>query len=106
MSVAVSDIRRAIHDLGLAGQPLCVHSSLHSFGHVDGGAATILDGLLAEGCTVLVPAFSYEFALPPPDPTMRPPRNGWNYANDTEDVYPQNSSVYTPESKAIDNALR
>jgi aminoglycoside N3'-acetyltransferase len=106
MSIGIGDIRRAIRDLGLTGRPLCVHSSLRSFGHVEGGAATILDGLLAEGCTVLVHAFSYEFSLPPPpDPTMRPPRNGWNYENNAKDVNPQNSSVYTPESKAVDKDM-
>ena len=32
MKVTTSDIRLAIRNLGLAGRPLCVHSSLRSFG--------------------------------------------------------------------------
>jgi aminoglycoside N3'-acetyltransferase len=38
MKVTTSDIRLAIRNLGLAGRPLCVHSSLRSFGWVEGGA--------------------------------------------------------------------
>ena len=49
MSGAVTSetIRDATRELGLAGLPLEVHSSLSSFGHVEGGAATVVDALLA-----------------------------------------------------------
>ena len=37
MKVTTGDIRKAIRNLGLAGRLLCVHSSLRSFGWVEGG---------------------------------------------------------------------
>ena len=98
MSVTSNDIRQAIHTLGLIGQPLCVHSSLRSFGTVEGGATAIIDGLLAEGCTVLVPSFTYDFGIVPPhDPAMRPPRNGRDYASIDANMPQGNNRVYTSE---------
>ena len=74
--VTRADIRLAARSLGLSGRPLCVHSSLRSFGWVEGGAQTVVEGLLTEGCTVLVPTFSpEEFAAPPPLDD-HPSRNG------------------------------
>lgn len=65
--VSVEHIREGIRRLDLAGRAICVHSSLRSFGGLLGGPSSVLDALLAEQCTVLVPAFSYEHeALPPP----------------------------------------
>jgi aminoglycoside 3-N-acetyltransferase len=54
-----SDIRAAVRELDLRGAPLCVHSSLRSFGHMRGGADAILRALLDEDCTVMVPTFTY-----------------------------------------------
>ena len=51
--VATQDIREAVRDLSLSGHPLCIHSSLRSFGWVDGGALAVVYGLLAEGCTII-----------------------------------------------------
>lgn len=76
--VTIFDIRAATQELGLSNHPLCIHASLRSFGWVEGGAATIIAGLLAEGCTLLVPTFSFLFAVPPPL-NQRPARNGWDY---------------------------
>ena len=78
MMVTVEMIRAAIRRLGFSNRVLAIHASLRSFGWVKGGADTILDGLLAEGCTVLVPTFSWRFAVPPP-PDQRPANNGWVY---------------------------
>lgn len=61
----------------MADAVLCVHSSLRSFGRVEGGPAAVVDGLLDAGCTVLVPTFSWDaFRLPPPPDDFGPPRNG------------------------------
>ena len=81
MSGAVTSetIRTAIRELGLAGLPLEVHSSLSSFGRVEGGAGTVIDSLLAEGCTVVVPTFTSPAYLVEPPETMRPDRNGIDY---------------------------
>jgi hypothetical protein len=64
MPVHLEDSRGAARGLGLSHAPVCVHSSLRSFGHVQGGARTVIDGLRAENSTVLAPTFSWEVSLP------------------------------------------
>jgi aminoglycoside 3-N-acetyltransferase len=93
-------IRSAARSLGLSNRIICIHSSLRSFGPVWDGADTIIDALLAEGCTVLVPTFSWDFAVPPP-PDQRPVRNGWDY----ERFAGSNSGInriFRPDSNEID----
>jgi aminoglycoside 3-N-acetyltransferase len=104
MAVTTEDLRFAVRDLGLSDRVLCVHASLRSFGHVIGGAVTIIDGLLAEGCTVLVPSFSWDaFAIPPPS-GMRPPRNGWRY-DISADTTRGTSRVFAPETREVDREM-
>lgn len=98
--VTALDIRDAVRELGLSNHPLCVHSSLRSFGWVEGGAQTVVNGLLSAGCTVMVPTFSYTFAIPPP-PDMRPPRNGWDY-DGFEGPTGGIGRVYHPETLEFD----
>jgi aminoglycoside 3-N-acetyltransferase len=62
-SVTKNDIVMGLHALGVASADLVqVHSSLSSFGHVEGGAETVVDALLEtvgpEG-TVMVPTFNH-----------------------------------------------
>lgn len=96
-------VRAAIRELGLRGRPLCVHSSLRSFGRIEGGAQTVLGGLLAEGCTVLVPSFSSYYAIAPPV-EMRPARNGWDYSVNW--ALPRSTRRrYTPSSDLIDGDM-
>lgn len=101
--VRIDDLRSAIRELGLAERCVCVHSSLRSFGRVEGGAATIVDAFIGEGCTLLVPAFSFDaYALDPP-PHMRPKRNGWDY---TRTWFGRSSApVYEPASERIDERM-
>lgn len=101
--VTLETIRRAAEELGLSGQALCVHASLRSFGRVAGGAAAVVDALLAEGCTLLVPTFSWSYAVPPPA-DFRLPRNGWDYdrfAGPTGGI----GRVYTPDAPEIDGEM-
>ena len=103
MTVTGDDIRAAVCALGLTEAPLCVHSSLRSFGRVEGGAETVVEAILAEGCTLLVPSQSYLFAVPPP-PGQRPARNGWDYdsfAGPTEGI----GRIFTPASREIDRSI-
>jgi aminoglycoside 3-N-acetyltransferase len=103
MSSLVVEISAAVKELRLTGRPVCIHSSLRSFGNAEGGASAIIEGLLAEGCTSLVPTFSYKFLVPPP-PEQRPPRNGWDYASNT--VSPIGASlVYVGNSEEIDRDM-
>ncbi len=102
-SVTQREIRSAVVTLNLGNTPLCVHSSLSSFGWVDGGPMSVVDGLLAEGCTVMVPSFTSEFEAAPPS-DRRHPRNGCSYESDfpTEGA---NADIFTTNSLAIDHDL-
>ena len=103
MTVTRSTISDAVHELGLTGQPVCVHSSLTSFGWVEGGAPAVIDGLLSEGCTVLVPAFAtIHFA--PPISDFLPARNAMRYDIPIAIVgeEPRLPRIYSPEENWID----
>jgi aminoglycoside N3'-acetyltransferase len=95
-------VRQAVRALGLGQQPLCVHASFRSFGGVSGGPEAVVDGLLDEGCTVLVPTFSWGYAVPPP-PGLRPARNGWpaDRSPDTAGI----GRVYGPRSRELDQDM-
>jgi aminoglycoside 3-N-acetyltransferase len=99
--VTQEEIQSALRGLGLAGQPVCVHSSLRSFGRVAGGAGAVVAAFLAEGCTLMVPSFTYDFAMAPP-PKLRIPRNGLDY----DAPYPGSTAgtqrIYTPATREID----
>ncbi|MFD2608438.1 AAC(3) family N-acetyltransferase [Deinococcus taklimakanensis] len=57
--------------LGLDGsQQLIVHASLKSFGHLEGGARTVVDALGARAATVVAPAFTYATLLNRPTSTV------------------------------------
>jgi aminoglycoside 3-N-acetyltransferase len=103
MNVTRQEIRRAARALGLSGRPLCLHSSLRSFGHVAGGARTVVRSFLEEGCTVIVPTFSSAFEVAPP-PHLRFERNGWDYGTGpARGTGPRR--VYTPEAPDIDRDM-
>lgn len=78
--ILAGQISKAADDLALSGRPVMLHASLRSFGEpVNGGVDTLLDALLARGCTVLVPAFTEpQFGVAAPA-GMRPSRNGIDY---------------------------
>ncbi len=102
-AVGGGQIREAIRSLGLAGLPVCVHSSLRSFGHVVGGADTVIDAFLDEGCTLVVPTFSaVMFGIAPPE-GMRPPRNGFDYGSAQES--PGSGRIFTPESNELSASM-
>ena len=100
-SVTQADIQSALRGLGLAGQAVCAHSSLRSFGHVAGGAAAVVAAFLAEGCTLMVPSFSYDFAMEPP-PELRLPRNGIDYSRPYPGSTAGTHRIYTPDTNEID----
>jgi aminoglycoside N3'-acetyltransferase len=98
--VSTDTIRDAARTLELTGRPVCVHASLRSFGQViEGGANGVVDALLEEGCTLLVPTFSWRFSIPPPD-HLRFPRNGFDHS--LIHAAGGASDVYTMESREID----
>ena len=115
MPVTAKDISDAAERMGLAGRPVCVHSSLRSFGRVRGGAQAVIRGLLDQGCTVMVPTFTYAYRMPPPSGKRlrrNYPDDQWN--SDWEDpvlprLDPTNPSgadlVYSPDSGDISDSM-
>ena len=68
MTTTAADITQAISHLGLAGKTLFIHGAIKSFGHLEGGADSLFAPLLAAGCTVIMPSFTYgPLTNPPPD---------------------------------------
>jgi len=98
--VTQQDIQLALRTLGLAGVPVCTHAAFRSFGAVVGGTASLIAAFLDAQCTLLVPTFSWSFAVPPP-PDQRIPQNGWHYASYAG---PTNGvgRIYTPQTIEID----
>jgi len=103
MTVVQRDIQHSIRSLGLSGHPICLHSSLRSFGQVEGGAEVVVAAFLQEQCTLLVPTFSWTFAVPPPL-HLRPPRNGWNYPAFSIPT-PGSGGIYRPACPDIDREM-
>lgn len=101
--MAATEIAKAVHALGLAGRAVCVHSSLRSFGRVEGGARTVIDALLGEGCTLMVPTFSstaYEVWPDPADVVARNGAPGWRTRLSVKDA-----GVYSPAVNDIDSDM-
>jgi aminoglycoside N3'-acetyltransferase len=103
MKVSRDDIQRAVQQLGLSGRAVCVHSSLRSFGRVNGGADAVVDAFLAEGSTLIVPSFTWALSVPPP-PHLRYRRNGWNYERDIA-LTTGIGRIFTPATLEIEKEM-
>jgi aminoglycoside N3'-acetyltransferase len=77
--VRIDELRRAVRDGGLAGKPVCLHTSLRSFGPERPWAEHVIEAFLDEGSTVMAPTFSGQIFSVVPPPHLRPERNGTNY---------------------------
>ena len=77
MVVTKGEIVRGLRQLGLAaGHRVLVHSSLRSFGYVEGGVEAVIDALLeavSPGGTVLVPTLTGDETLSPANPPVYDP---------------------------------
>jgi aminoglycoside N3'-acetyltransferase len=83
--VSYADIVRAIQNNQLASSVICLHSSLKSFGYLEGGAGTVVDAFLDTGCTLIVPTFTYDCqSLPPEGESI--PQNGYDYTHPLADT--------------------
>lgn len=103
MVVRGGDLKQTLRAFGLRGRTVCLHSSLRSFGHVIGGAETIIQAFLDEECTVVVPTFSSGFEVAAPL-HLQFERNGWNYRTAPTPRYHSNR-VYSPEVLDIDRDM-
>jgi aminoglycoside 3-N-acetyltransferase len=84
-STTYEGITKAIQGLGLENSIICLHSSLKSFGHLEGGADTLVQKFLDLGCTIVVPTFTYDCRVPAPI-DRRILRNGCVYPYEPEHV--------------------
>jgi len=100
-AVTADDLTAGVRELGVSGRVVCLHSSLRSFGEVAGGAAAVIDAFLAEGCTVLVPSFSWTYAVAAPV-DLRPARNGLDYGTAKE--FPP-AGIFDPATMEIDGRM-
>jgi aminoglycoside 3-N-acetyltransferase len=88
MNMDEATIEAGLRELGVQNRDVAVHSSLRSFGHVDGGAQTVVRALLNVCGTVVMPTFC-EIGRTNPPPGDRPAQNGWDYEGyqiDTTDI--------------------
>ena len=91
------NIQEAIEVLGLAGKPVCIHSSMGSF---QCRIENILDHFLSRDMTVMVPTFSDIYEAPPV-PGLMPAQNGagdHSYFFEKEYV---DAGVYSPDSNEL-----
>lgn len=103
MTVIFDDITNGIKSAGLTNSVIALHSSLKSFGRVEGGPDTVVRAFLESGCTLVAPTFSYECAV------MRPlkiyPQNGWDSReesqNEPDDFSPAWNNITASEMGAI-----
>jgi aminoglycoside 3-N-acetyltransferase len=72
-------LRAFFLELGLFEKPVIVHASLKAFGHIHGGADTLLRALQESTAGILVPTFTYKTMI---TPGLGPSCNGINYGND------------------------
>ncbi len=72
--VSVQEIADGLKQLGLdRSSDVIVHSSLNSFGYVDGGAEAVCDALTGTCGTVVMPAGTWDLTgISPPPGTVRP----------------------------------
>ena len=78
--VGVREVEGALRKLGIEKRPIEVHVSVRSFGGLEDGPATIVDGVLAAGSTVLAATMAPDlFGIPAP-PDDRPAQNGIDYS--------------------------
>ena len=80
--VKFRDLVNALRELGLDGtKPAIAHASLSAFGHVQGGAETVVGALLSVTDGLIMPAFTYKTMV---TPESGPPDNGITYGGNTD----------------------
>ncbi len=96
-----AEILAAIDEMSLGGKNINIHSSMRSFVPKHDDIAQILtDSFLEKGCTVLAPAFSYEFEAYPTD-DLRPVNNGaGDYSYFSQQKY-KDMAPFTTDSKKM-----
>jgi aminoglycoside 3-N-acetyltransferase len=78
MTIRLRDLLFGLRALRLADSPVIVHSSLKSFGQVEGAAGTVVNSLVAVFDKVIVPTFTYKTMV---TPLTGPEYNGITYGS-------------------------
>jgi aminoglycoside 3-N-acetyltransferase len=76
----LADLKAGFAQLGLSKNLVIAHASLKAFGHIEGGADTMLAALLDSVRGIIMPTFTYKTML---NPEVGPPRNGITYGSET-----------------------
>ena len=75
------ELKTGLAKLGLEKSLVIAHASLKAFGHIEGGAETMLEALLDSVRGVIMPTFTYKTML---NPDVGPPRNGITYGSEAD----------------------
>jgi len=105
MPVTKEDIKKAISENGLSKEVICIHSSLKSYGEVDGGADTVINAFLEEGCTILAPSFSYDYQIPREEEIEQNGRNNKYIIEPHSRIYTSETKEIAPDMGAIPRAM-
>jgi aminoglycoside 3-N-acetyltransferase len=81
MTIRLRDLLFGLRELHLADAPVIVHSSLKSFGQVEGGAGTVVNALVGALNRVIVPTFTYKTMV---TPLTGPENNGITYGSQAD----------------------
>jgi aminoglycoside 3-N-acetyltransferase len=102
-----NSIARSLQELGLAGTPVCLHASLRSFARLADGPKSVIMGFLIAECTLMVPTFSWRFAVQP-SPSEILPRNAWQrprYSTECRAAYTSQTAEVDRDMGAISAAV-
>ena len=91
----LADLRTGLAKLGLNKSLVIAHASLKAFGHIEGGADTMLEALLDSVRGIIMPTFTYKTML---NPRIGPPRNGMTYGSETN--HNKMAEAYHPDMPA------
>ena len=95
MTVRLRDLLLGLRELHLGNAPVIVHSSLKSFGEVEGGAQTVVHALAEVFPSVLMPTFTYKTML---TPLTGPANNAIRYGSD--ETQNRMAEFFTPRMPA------
>lgn len=94
--ISYRDLVNGLRELGLDGsKPTIAHASLSSFGHVQGGAETVIGALLSVTDGLIMPTFTYKTMV---TPETGPPNNGLTYGEGGE--YNRDAEFYRADMPA------
>jgi aminoglycoside 3-N-acetyltransferase len=76
-----AELKSAFGDLNLSDRHVIAHAAFRRFGEVEGGAATVLQAMLASFNGLVMPTFTYNTMV---TPEVGPPNNGITYGSDRD----------------------